>query len=90
MPGGFSREDTPLGNASVGFLVWIAMIDVCEKCIRKKLEVYTEVYIVLLFVSFHCIIPYLILYKHFSIIYTSQIRLARNEVAIHTIYNNII
>ena len=31
-----------------------------EKCIRKKLEVYTEVYIVLIFVYLHVILPYLV------------------------------
>ena len=30
-----------------------------EKSIRKKLEVYTEVYIVFIFVYFHVILPYL-------------------------------
>ena len=38
----------------------IAHIEVREKCIRKKWKVYTEVYIVFIFVYLHVILPYLV------------------------------
>ena len=39
--------------------------------IRKKLEVYTEVYIVFIFVHFHVILPYLVSTLLDYILYTS-------------------
>ena len=45
-------------------------LEVREKSIRKRLEVYTEVYIVFICVYFHVILPYLVTtlldYIHFS------------------------
>ena len=51
-------------------------LEVREKSIRKRLEVYTEVYIVFICVYFHVILPYLVstllplLYENMRIILT--------------------
>jgi hypothetical protein len=48
------------GTTDVEKKYFLTIIEKREKCIRKKLEVYTEVYIVHICVYFHVILPYLV------------------------------
>ena len=68
-------------------------LEVREKSIRKRLEVYTEVYIVFIFVYFHVILPYLVstllplLYENMRIILTGNNETQNNcKESIHSSY----